>query len=347
MDKKMVSIIIPVYNGEKYIAHCIQSILRQSYKNFEIIVVNDGSRDGTPSLVNSLALENPCIRLINQENRGVSAARNRGIEAADGEFITMVDSDDDLPKDALESLVTCMSVDVDLVIGSHYEVRLKKKRQEKPDLKIRHGDIGEYFRKLDSMIWTPWAKLFRKQVIDSNRIVYDESISYGEDHLFNLRYLQAMKGAAVSTGEYVYNYHTIRSGLCSKYYPNMDALQRYVLDYVLVCISFFVSDQCKLKSLRAVYVGNYFRGLCDYYLSWCPFEEAVKQISKCASAWSDLLTREVIEITFKPNESRQLTQGLIDSFAIQYRKDNFKRTRWRGAKRRIRQLFERLNSLVG
>lgn len=102
-----VSVIIPVYNNEKYIEKCIDSVRRQSYMDLEIIVINDGSEDRSEAILNSVKQEDPRMILIHQQNLGVSAARNRGIEIATGEYITFLDGDDYLGKDYIMSLVQC------------------------------------------------------------------------------------------------------------------------------------------------------------------------------------------------------------------------------------------------
>ena len=89
-----VSVIVPVYNNEKYVETCIRSICQQTYQNLEILVINDGSTDGSRQILERMAEKDKRIRLIHQENAGVSAARNKGIELADGEYLTFVDGDD-------------------------------------------------------------------------------------------------------------------------------------------------------------------------------------------------------------------------------------------------------------
>lgn len=105
MCKGKVSIIVPVYNSEKYIEACIQSVLRQTYTNWELILVNDGSTDTSETICRSYAEADDRIVLISQKNRGVSGARNTGIEKASGAYFSFVDSDDELEKNALECMV--------------------------------------------------------------------------------------------------------------------------------------------------------------------------------------------------------------------------------------------------
>ena len=98
----MVSIIIPVYNGEKFISRCVDSVLSQTYSDFELILVNDGSKDNSGKLCDAYAQKDPRIRVIHQENGGVSRARNRGLDAAKGDVISFVDIDDYIAPQMLE-----------------------------------------------------------------------------------------------------------------------------------------------------------------------------------------------------------------------------------------------------
>lgn len=119
----LLSVIIPVYNVEEYLVKCVESILCQTYRNLEVILVNDGSRDGSPEICDALAARDPRVKVIHQENGGLSKARNAGIEAASGEYLTFVDSDDWIEADAYEHLLNLMEqYGVKLVCGGNYDV---------------------------------------------------------------------------------------------------------------------------------------------------------------------------------------------------------------------------------
>ena len=115
MEYPLISIIIPAYNSEKYIAHCLDSILAQTYPNTEIIIVNDGSKDGTADIIDRYAAEHDCITAIHQENGGVTRARLNGVAHASGEYIGFVDSDDEIEPDMYELLVgNALKYDADI-----------------------------------------------------------------------------------------------------------------------------------------------------------------------------------------------------------------------------------------
>ena len=105
MDEKLVSVIIPAYNIEDYIGRCLDSIISQTYKNLEIIVVDDGSRDHTGEILDNYAKKDRRIKVIHKENGGVSSARNKGIEAAEGDYIGFIDGDDLIEPEMYKTLV--------------------------------------------------------------------------------------------------------------------------------------------------------------------------------------------------------------------------------------------------
>ena len=120
MDEK-VSIIVPVYNVEKYLDKCIESIVNQTYRNIEIILVDDGSPDKCPEICNEWAKKDDRIKVIHKENGGLSSARNAALEIAQGDYITFVDSDDWIENDMIQSMLTCAAKnDADIVCCGFY-----------------------------------------------------------------------------------------------------------------------------------------------------------------------------------------------------------------------------------
>jgi glycosyltransferase involved in cell wall biosynthesis len=118
-DCPIVSVIVPVYNSEPYLEDCLQSVIQQTYRSIEIIIVNGGSTDCSPDIMHSYAVKDDRIVILSQSNRGVSAARNAGLGVAKGEYIFFVDSDDTIRKDAVEILYRqAVMTDVDIIIGN-------------------------------------------------------------------------------------------------------------------------------------------------------------------------------------------------------------------------------------
>ena len=125
-----LSIIVPVYNVESYLSECIESVLNQIYPNYEMILIDDGSTDGSGVLCDELAAKDARIRVIHQENGGLSAARNTGIRNSTGDYILFLDSDDFLDPDATEELLSCQSSGVDVLMGLYRNYYTEQVRYE-------------------------------------------------------------------------------------------------------------------------------------------------------------------------------------------------------------------------
>lgn len=210
-----ISIIVPVYNCEKYIGTCIESIQGQTYQNLEIILVNDGSKDRSAEICKSYAVHDTRIRYIEQENQGVSAARNHGIKEATGTFIMFVDADDTITDDACEKLAGHIAVDVDLILCGFKRMFYKGEvLVSQYNVLPECGDLtdqeklGKHFGRLyeTTLLTSVWAKMYRKQALERHTPVFREDLSLGEDALFNLKFLKDCGNIAVENSAlYVYN----------------------------------------------------------------------------------------------------------------------------------------------
>ena len=180
MGSSLVSIIIPIYNTAEYVEECILSVLSQSYKNIELILVNDGSTDDS-GLICRMYESLTNVQYIEQENGGVTAARKRGVDTAHGEWIMFVDSDDLLVKDAIAGLMkVCESADI--MIGGNQ--RNIERLQNLPDRLSSQSYLEmQYARELSA---SPCAKLFRRRLFDDNTLSFPRHIIRGEDYLMNL-----------------------------------------------------------------------------------------------------------------------------------------------------------------
>lgn len=334
----LVSVIVPAYNAEGFIGNCIGSILGQTFQDFEIVVVNDGSTDSTLEVLRHFAGKDERIKVIDQKNGGVSAARNIAMQHATGEYLTMVDADDALPPTALEDMVGLMKEDVDWVIGSHNQVRLGiKPYLEKPDC-FKASEIEERFQEFDPLIWFPWAKMFRHSIIKENGLKYDTNITYGEDHIFNLAYAKHMKGVAIATDKILYNYYCLRGGLCAKYYPDRHELQKYVLNGLF---HFFGGVDKVPQKYHTFYVGGYLTGCIDYYCAWCNRKEAIQKNKETFEVYEEFFTTEILNKFFTPSQREYLANKDFSGFTRDYIRTNPKGTIWRKIKRKIRICLEK------
>ena len=188
-----VSIIIPVYNVEKYIRECMYSTVNQTLKDIEIICIDDGSPDNSGTIIDEYASKDSRVRVVHQKNSGVSATRNKGIELAKGEYIKFIDSDDVL------DLTAC-------------EVCYNKAKSENADIVVHDSTNKIYNEGQFSLIplqefpdGVVWSSLYRTSFIKENNIRFNESTSYGEDQAFNLLCNpKASKIVCISNHFYIY-----------------------------------------------------------------------------------------------------------------------------------------------
>jgi glycosyltransferase involved in cell wall biosynthesis len=214
-----VSIIIPIYNAEKYLQRCIESLLRQTYKNLEIILVDDGSTDGSFSICDDYSKKDFRIRVISSENCGQGAARNKGLDLATGRYISFVDADDVLKDDAIEMLLTIAEKDqFDIVAGSYFRVdkEVKISSSSYCSGKIERNGCKEDRKrynlyKTTSSFGYVWGKLYRRAFLNKYKLRFSEERKvFMEDSLFNLKAFSFAPRYYVLT-EPVYYYYIYRS----------------------------------------------------------------------------------------------------------------------------------------
>lgn len=215
MGNIKVSVVVPVYNSESYLEQCIFSLLRQTLADIEIIIVNDGSSDGSKEIIDQLAAKHSCIVFVHGLNEGVSRARNKGIELAKGLYIGFVDADDYAEPQLFETLYTqAIYAQADIaicnsnVIHENYAIRMRLELENKTiDIRAkRQNELINWMRfKYD---YANWNKIYSSAVIKNNGLFFSETISVWEDLLFNLCYLQyATKAVVVDTCLYNYRVH--------------------------------------------------------------------------------------------------------------------------------------------
>lgn len=179
--KQKISVIVPVYNVEKYLGRCIDSLIRQSYSNIEILLVDDGSKDESLSICKEYEAKDSRIHVFHKENEGLGLTRNYGIKQATGEYITFVDSDDYLTLDAIDSMVKkAVETDADVVIASHYyknkkqEIELSERLYCGTEIKeiLMVHMMGNNGNQLDALTYTAWGKLYKKELFTKNRLLF-------------------------------------------------------------------------------------------------------------------------------------------------------------------------------
>lgn len=219
MNNEMVSIIVPIYNAEQTLHRCLTSIINQTYDNLEIILVDDGSIDTSTIICQSFQRIDARILLIKQKNTGPAGARNRGIKEATGPYIQFVDADDFIQKQMTEQLVKYMNKTDLVVCGYKTESLIIKPHivgtYSKSDA-IKH--FGRLYK--NTIIQSPCNKLYRRELIQDNKLLFLENYSFGEDLRFNLAYLTNCE-QIFFTNEPFYIYEQNKQSLTNAYIDNL------------------------------------------------------------------------------------------------------------------------------
>lgn len=239
------SIVIPAYNAEKTLGACLESVQKQTFSDFEAIIVNDGSIDKTHLVAAPFLQTDSRFRYICQENQGVSAARNRAIKEARGEFIVFLDSDDRYDRDYLQEFngmilahpnydhfwcgfrsITPCGMDIGSTVWSDDNGRYY--------IHDRSQIMDVHEKTLDAALWN---KAYRREILKAHEIYMDEAVSLGEDLLFNFAYLDVSRPQIVINNSPMYLYTKAENGtLDSKYRPDLketyEAINNQLLLYL-------------------------------------------------------------------------------------------------------------------
>ena len=187
----MISVIIPIYNVEKYLKKCIESIINQTYKNLEIILVDDGSTDNSPTICDEYKKKDKRIKVIHKKNGGLSDARNKGIDIATGDFISFVDSDDYIDLNMYEKLVNEFNSDVDIVVFGRYVEFPNKTLVTCPSDCIMNKENAlislASFKGFDM---AAWDKIYKKSIISDLRFPFGKK---NEDYFFTYKVFDKVK----------------------------------------------------------------------------------------------------------------------------------------------------------
>ncbi len=223
-DTPLISVVIPVYNTGKSCVELLKVLLASTYKNIEIICVDDGSKDDTLNLLQEFAKKHPNIKVFNQKNAGPSAARNTGIRHALGQYVIFVDSDDMVKPEFLSELYKAYSNDTvlacisllynRLAIGESYPIYTKRIRKHKPSESLKSYVL--YLLRHDGRLYGVINKLFRLDIIRDNNLQFDTTIRFAEDTNFVLDYIDVATNyykksyniGFVYKPLYIYNYGT-------------------------------------------------------------------------------------------------------------------------------------------
>lgn len=293
LEAKMVSVIVPAYNCRNVIERCIKSIANQTYKNLEIIIVNDGSKDDTLSVIKTLADNDDRIKIIDKENEGVSMARNDGVAMAKGDYVQFVDADDYLDSGYTADMVESITNNnADMVVAGYTRhqdgVTTNVVYSQGACYEVKSG-LNKAFYELYNMylLNMPWNKLFKRELIKKR---FDKELSLGEDLLFNLDYLKECE--YIYVGDYTGYHYLFETGssLAGKFrddkFDNSAMLHDKVMTFakdILSCDDSMINDKVYLMEIRYSFTNLYRSSLnkkekLSYMKKWCSDEKAKAQV---------------------------------------------------------------------
>ncbi len=249
------SVIVPVYNSEKTLTRCLSSLTAKNREDVQIIVVNDGSTDSSDAIIREFAVRYPQIFYICQKNAGVSQARNAGLDAAQGTYITFVDSDDYVREDYFRILD--QTEDCDLLVFCHHV------------LGADDGHLPTLFSELETCkdqqrlelllssrrIMSPWDKRFRRSIIEVNHLRFLNGMHIGEDFNFCMAYAVECDEIRVEPEQIIYNDVTGEDSLSRKYRPLLDLQIINVFTHVADTIT--ISDNSEKKKQKLLAIADY------------------------------------------------------------------------------------------
>lgn len=266
MENISVSVIVPIYNAEKYIEHCVKSILEQSFKNFELILVDDGSKDNSLAICENLAKTDDRIVVIHQENSGSSAAKNAGLKVARGNYVEFCDADDTVDAEYIDCLYKgANDYSADVCIGNVAFVEVCNESV----LSRRTVDVEKGFYNLqdflsfyprympNAVIGAPWNKLYKRSIIVDNNLFFNTKMKNNEDTHFNYEYLANCKTVYVSDLPHYNYFNRIDSTSASKGYIE-NLFDVYVITYNKA-IDFLHKTNTYNENIG--FQNNYFSGL--------------------------------------------------------------------------------------
>ncbi len=291
-----ISVIVPVYNVEKYLPRCIDSILAQTFTDFELLLIDDGSPDNSGMICDEYAVKDERIRVFHKMNGGVSSARNLGLDCAKGEWICFIDSDDWVDDSYLENFIRQLSPDTDLVLQSfwiHVEDTQSVQTVLLPDMTVEGND--RLVRWLEDAKGVHngfiWHRLFKAEIIREEHIRFIEGVSFAEDGWFFFQYLKRQHCFKL-TSQIGYHYG-VRSGSLTSTGRNvpLETHQRVITGYITSLYDFEVSDDAKASHIN--FVRKYVWRLSESWFVWRSVKDASQKL-KCYSILENLMDEYAI-----------------------------------------------------
>lgn len=308
---KKISIIVPVYMAEKTIDKTIESIINQTYKNLEIILIDDGSKDCSAQICDNFAQEDKRIKVIHTQNKGVSAARNLGIDYATGDYIQFIDSDDSIENNMCEKLIMTAEKDLSEVVVCSYKQTTEKEEiiiQKDTNLFSKEVFLIE-FSKRDSPIYMnpPWNRIIRTRLLKENNIRFRESISFAEDLIFNMEIMKYIKNISIIS-DVLYIYNMSDNGLCNKkrdveFYWNNTKKIYEEFEKLYLENNLFTKCEINVNSYLIFKIRETIKNIFRNY----PDLEEYKKINIVKDIFNDEITKKAITRKFECNIKNLIT----------------------------------------
>lgn len=316
MYECILSIIIPVYNGQKSIKKCLNSILKQDDINMEIILVDDGSTDNTAKMIKE-NYSNSKIKYFYKKNEGVSRARNYGIKQSTGMFIMFVDVDDELYGKSLNNIINFMqkNTDIDCIMGSYYSFRGKKiikKQLFDFNIMSKYDFFSDIENNL-SVIVTPWSKVYRTNIILDNNIIFDADLTIGEDTLFNINYFLCCRKIC-TIDDVVYRYNVGGVASSRTYHENINEM--YYKTYVAYKKLNLKSDFLFDLGLELMFAS------IDHYSFNCKRKVAIKKIEDTLRIFNEIVINNKFVEKLSYEEVKNIKNQNINKFYDLFIKKN-------------------------
>lgn len=282
--EEKVTIVVPIYNAEQTIYSCLKSIMRQTYKNLEIILVNDGSTDRSFHICEQFVKTDFRFKIVNQKNLGPSAARNYGISLATGTYIQFVDADDLVKKTMTETLLNEIKKSNDLVLCGYNVRRGKRRKRVIPPMigTLPHKQFCHLFGELylNDLLPSPCNKLYQTNIIKKNELTFPAHINIGEDLLFNLAYLNHCEKIAICKQPlYIYNdYDDSLSKQTNEHYFEMQLLLiNKVREFLIENDSYTNNNQ---RVLHIIFTQSIINTFSQLFIQYQGNKQQIKQAIK-------------------------------------------------------------------
>lgn len=349
---KLISIVIPIYNSEKTIRRCVDSVLSQTYYDIEVILVDDGSQDNSFRICKEYEMKDSRIKVVHKENGGVSSARNCGIDASEGDYIMFVDADDWIENNAVEKMLSLFSKDnVDISMCSFF--------RELGDNQITYileentftvsEIIGRDIQGREAILCTIWNKLYRVDLIKNNKIRFAEDIRFGEDFVFNIHVFEHVQCIS-STSEPLYHYNCSQENSASnKLYEEYD---KYInaMDEALSKLLVNSLKKSANEPLRKEFIGErwgYAFELClnakiSYKQKTSIIFNWIKAMPKEAYEWERVYKDDMGRLIDQYLKNRKITKKDIKAICVRRKKHSIKKSIIVGVKKVVLRLLKKI-----